>query len=323
MQLTKRQCWDIVRRLVSDKNKEYARFLKEQVGEKNLSLCIGYTKSLYLGKFGFRAESDFRYLLKHRGVTPAKEWLDNLSSEDLLLFLDFRCRTLQAMYDFCAKHNGISVNDIRELIIGTKRSSLINYNAGRLKATGRPEAIDGELDVKRLDMTDKDLNEQALVQIMTKIAVNHTKLTDCTIEKALDRASRLTTSNIDTKGFMTGHKFMSKLLIPSQYEQKETSAPVDNDKPHLAGFDVNKCPVFMKGDDFITITGEKAPYVKIVYDRRMVKIEEYETKPKFVGLDIQGTPVFEHEDGYYTINGRRLDKDEYFYSQNEIETLDL
>ena len=51
MQLTERQCWDIIRKLVSDKNKEYAKFLIQSIGKDNLSMCVGYTKSLYLNKY--------------------------------------------------------------------------------------------------------------------------------------------------------------------------------------------------------------------------------------------------------------------------------
>ena len=329
MQLTKRQRWDIIRKLVSDKNKEYARFLTEHVGAENLSLCVGYTKNLYLGKFGFSSESNFRYLLKHRGITPAREWLDNLSSEDLLLFLDFRCRTLQAMYDYCSKHDGISVSDIYDIIANTKRSSLINYNAGRLKATGKPKAQDNELSVNDLDLTEDEKCEQALSQIMGIIAINHAKMTDSNLDKAVEKVSKLNTSNIDPKGFVTGYKFIAKLNIDALKEKKDKNDEIiDDSKPRLVGFDINKFPVFMKGDDFVSITGEKLHYVKVVYDRNKVKIEEedeldVEPQPKFVGLDIQGSPVYQHEDGYYTSTGRKLDEDEYIYSKEEIETLGL
>ncbi|MBQ8522939.1 MAG: hypothetical protein IJ458_04735 [Clostridia bacterium] len=316
MQLSERECWNIIRKLVSNKNKEYARFLSSNIGTDKLPLCIGYTKNLYLSKFGLRGEREFRYLLKRRGVKPKSEWLDNLSSEDLLLFLDFRCRTLQKMYDFCAKHGKISVDDIKDLIVGTKRSSLIEYNAGRLKAIGEDE-LDIELD--------DNLIEQALLQTMHKVALGYSQRVGATIDVALEKASNLTTSNEDLDGFITGHQFMSKNELKNMHKQYLTGykdEEIDTSEPHIVGYDVNKFPVFMQGNHFITLTGQIIRGgVEVVYDVDGNKIEHEEdfgSQTRFVGFDIQGTPIYEDEDGYYNSIGERLPDDVYIDNQDNL-----
>ena len=319
MQLTKTQCWDVIRQLVSNKNKEYASFLMQTVGKQELPLCIGYTKSLYLNKFGHDTDSEFKYLLKRRGVKPQKEWLDNLSAEDLLLFLDFRCRTLQKMYDFYLVHKSITVDNIRDLILGTKRTSLINYNAGRLKATGRPSAEESEQDI---DINDKDMIEQALSQIMYNISKRHAQMVCVSVEDALKKATNLTTTNININGELTGHKFVSgeQLIGFAKQENVKQIPIITADSIQILGFDEKMHPVFKKGNNYVNAFSEILHDVNIVYDLDRKPIEQDKSHVSFVGFDIDGRPIYEDEEGYYNSIGERLDDDVYICNEDEIFT---
>lgn len=320
MKLTERQCWDIIRKLVSDKNKEYAKFLSQNVGRENMSLCIGYTKSLYLNKFALSTEREFKYLLKRRGIQPQKEWLDNLSSEDLLLFLDFRCTTLQKMYDFLKIHGSITHEDVINLIAGTKRSSLINYNAGRLKATGRPEAVENEESIEDLGFIEENI-EKAISQQAEKIARGHSMRLGVSLQSALNEANKLKTHNINNNGEITGYSNRLMLKLGESDKQEKQKRTVNPDKIHLVGFDAKKAPIFMIKDQFVDIVGKPIPPVEIVYDLDKNKIEQDvqgSNQVRFVGFDIQGSPVYEDEYGYFNSIGERLPDDVYIESEEDL-----
>jgi len=319
MQLTKTQCWDVIRQLVSNKNKEYASFLMQTLGKESLPMCIGYTKSLYLNKFGHDTESEFKYLLKRRGVKPQKEWLDNLSAEDLLLFLDFRCKTLQKIYDFYLTHKSITIDNVRDLISDTKRTSLINYNAGRLKATGRPKDEESE---QVIDINDNDMIEQALSQIMYTISKRHAPMVGVSVEDALKKAINLSTTNINPHGELTGHKFTSgKQLIEFAKKDEVKQTPVITPNSiHLIGFDEEMRPVFKKGNNYVNAFSEVLYDVNIVYDLDKKLIETNKQQVRFAGFDIDGRPVYEDETGYYNSIGERLDDDVYIYNEEDMFT---
>jgi len=342
MQLTERQCWKVIRTLVAEKNKEYASFLSRIFGERKLAMCIGFTKNAYLGKFGFSEEGDFRYLLKKRGIMPKREWLDNLSTEDLLLFLDFRCRSLQAIYDHYAKHNSITLNEVQQIINSTKRSDMIGYNSYRLKATGKPDKVAGEKKIDELDMDRVALVQTALIQAMGSIAYNYAKIESVDIDKSVGKAIKLATSNIDNAGYATGFKYLGDSSVVANYvgvkypkleTQKPNQSTSKQDTITIIGFDEFKNPIFIKDGKQVNFMGSPVPDAKVVFDRDGKEIKE-PTKPvhsepsaqsvqnnavednefntgKFIGLDIQGSPIYEVDGQYYDALGQRIDDDEF------------
>lgn len=319
MKLTERQCWDVIRAMVSEKNKEYASFINGVVNNEALTRCVGYTKRCYLNKFGFETEGDFKYLLKKRNITPKKEWVDNLSSEDLLIFLDYRCRTMQDMYEEYKKYQKEIERDqdgnvkfekgVKEILTTAKRSGLIAYNGNRLKATSRPEKQEGELKADKLGLTREELIEQALIQTMASIAYRYSKFTLIPIEKSVEYVTKVRTHNVNIKGFASGQINNIKPQMVFEYLQQnydlaklndyfaESNRVIPKSKPteqktstepkiELVGFDEDKGPVFMKGEKFVDFIGNQIPPVKIVYDinKNLIKYEELETEEDIVSI---------------------------------------
>ncbi len=368
MKLTEAQCWDIIRQMVSDKYRDHASFVGNALGTGYDKLA-GNIKRVYLNKFGFETELDFKYLIKKRGVQPKKDWIDNLSSEDLLIFMDYFCRSVQEMYTYYHdnKRNLELVidtkkafeEDTKKILNKTGRHPAFKYNTKRIKATGRPLEVQGEKKYTTLGLGAKELQHQALLQVVGNMAYKYARFTLTDIKTSVEHAVTLKTHTTNNKGFVEGfinnitaeevlayldEKYNIKkideeiqnLKHPEATPVKKVNTDTKNPEIDVIGFNEHKMPIFMRGDDFVDILGRVIAPVEPVYDRNMNKIEkeqkskvkqvlEYDeySKPKFVGLDIQGTPIYEDEQGYVSSTGERVEEEDLFIDNTQDDVFGL
>ena len=318
MQLTERQCWKVIRNLVADKNKEFSDFFKEAFGadwEHNRNL-LGYTRDAFLNKFGFyhynvsNPINEFHDLVKQKGRKPASNWLEDLSTSDLILFLDYRCRTLQSMYNYYKNHNTIDRNVVQQIVDETTIAPISAGNS--IEATSKPARVQGETKLSDMHYTKAQFAELALSQILSEMAGKCIANQKFTIKQAEEMASNVLTSNIDLGGRVTGYKRRGEIKA----KIVEVSKPVVKPQPKpessagtikLAGYDEKMYAIFTQNGVLVDILGNPIDAV-LVYDRdkNPIVYDEPNNSCKFVGLDIQGTPVYEDEDGYYNSLGERL-----------------
>ncbi|MBQ7880819.1 MAG: hypothetical protein IJ358_03150 [Clostridia bacterium] len=329
MQLTERQCWKVIRGLVTAKNDEYSKFL----GQANFDVVqkrqiLGYTRDAFLRQFGLSSVADFfdEYVRSVKAEPNRSRWLENLSSESLLLFLDFRCRILQSLYDNYYRIK--SADNVKQIVDGVKVSKLSAFNGGRLIYSSKPKRVAGEKKLSELNLSQNEISELALLQTMDSIAQKYATRFEKPIHQVLDLAYNLHTSNVDDRGFVTGYRLKSKIEFQHDAPKPPKSAPTiskDKEKPiRLVGYDEYRNHVFIKNGQYVSIMGEPIPYVNIVYDKdgNEIVAEEYEddaSKGKFIGVDIQGTPVYDVDGEYYTSTGKRL-PDDVFIDNTQDDT---
>lgn len=317
-QLTERQCWKVIRDLVSEKNVEYNKLINLYLPDER-KLLLGQTRDIFLSKYGFSSVHDFNdYASRMNGKPPIDRWLENLSSEDLLIFLDFRCNTLQQMYEQCRKRKTLNRSEIQAIAAQTPISKLAKYNGKKLNCTGKPPRVKGELKLSSMSVSVYDLREQALSQVLGKMAGNYAFLNNASLDEAEGLASTISTHNINLMTRITGYKLKTRVqaVMPEEIEEKvdavkEEFVPVvDENQVHIVGFDEHKAPVFMRGKDYVDIFGHVIEPVEVIYDlnKNIIKPEQSLIR-RYIGLDIQGTPIYETEDGYYNSIGERVDDD--------------
>lgn len=340
MKLTERQCWKIVRQLVTDKNVEYKQFLKtvfdfsrepENFGKfdtEQLKQIQGYTRDEFLFKCGFISLESFNQYVQDvnpRGVNS--RWLENLSSADLILFLDFRCRILQSMYNYYKQYHQLEKADIKNIVRGTELNELSRRKRYKLECVGKPARLQGEAKLADLGMSESEMAELAIAQVLGSMAGEYVANKKGKIEEAEKYANQVKTSNIDYDGKLTGHQLKGKvksILMPAQDKLKFVDERVDNGeyKTVFVGYDANKNKVFMRGNDYVSFIGVKVSPVKIVYDREGNLIqnssqganeleEDCQLDVEHVGKNIHGTPVYEYKGEYYSSLGEPVRYDEY------------
>lgn len=244
MQLTNRQCWDVIRSLVKEKNDEYSKFLGLTCDSEQKRKLLGYTRDSFLSKMGFYSMEDLNSYIKGNGKAPVQNWLDNLSCEDLLIFLDFRCQSLQEMYDYRVNYGTINRSDIKYIIEKTPISKLILFNNGKLTCAGKPKRK-GEQNVFEMGAASSELNERALAQVMSSIACQYSEARDVSIERAIEEVVKLKTYNINVKGLQTGYKYRGMITIESQLPEEFRME--EDDILALAkfvGIDIQGAPVY-------------------------------------------------------------------------------
>lgn len=327
MQLTERQCWKVIRDLVVGKNKEYSAFLVKMLDASQCRELQGYTREAFLSKFDFYSLDDFyNYATsKNNGRESNGRWLENLSSEDLILFLDFRCKILQQVYDFYKANRGITKNNIKDIVKATKISKLASYNGVRLNCGSKPRRVDGELKNSELELTQTELRELALSQVITGMANKLIVYKNISIEQAQRVTSSVVTTNIDINGERTGHKLNKEIRPTKQSQFEDNGKRRNNDiEMSLLGYDENGLHIFMLNGQKVDFFKNPIPNAVVVYDQYMNLIkDEEEIKPKFVGFNIQGTPVYEYDGRYYTSTGEMLDLDEQIYDNYENDIFEL
>ncbi len=248
MRLTDRQCWDIIRALVKVKNDEYSALLLSWFDNSQMRQVLGYTRDTFLSKMGISSLGQFNSDIKRFGHRqPASQWLDNLSSEDLVLFLDFRCRFLQKIYDYYNQYGNISVNEIKSIVNETNISKLKGHNYSSLICTGKPERGVGEKKVSELTIEPTRLKNAALNQTLNNMVDNYIDIQNKPIEEVVEIAKKIKTYNIDLNGNITGFEFDCNIDMAEEIEFK----------PKQVGFDIQGTPVLEYEDGYYTSTGRR------------------------------------------------------------------
>jgi len=328
MELTKRQCWKVIRQLVSAKNKEYREFLNVTFNDLTQTRQIqGYTRDVFLKKYGIYSLNEFFELYKKRtGSEPdRKDWIENLGSESLLIFLDFRCRALQEIYDYYLKYNNISKNVIEKITTGTKLSPLAKFklsekNKIELMYSRKPSRlVGGEKKLSQLNMSDDELSEQALAQTMSELASGYMTTQDESSTKAVELCQKLVTTNLTYRNEKRGYQYRGIVKIePKQYEMQESKSskedkvePSKQSNSYIIGFDKNRMPIFIRNGKQVNLIGNLIPDEVVVYDIHYNPIINFSDAENFIGIDIEGRPVYEYEGDYYNSLGERLPDDTY------------
>lgn len=321
MKLTEKQRWDVIRAMVKQKNDEYSAFLLRFFDQKQMSQIVGLTRDIFLVKCGFSANNPLVALeerVKSKGGKPASTWLDNLSSEDLLLFLDYRCKVLQQMYKQFKMNRVLEKKDIKNIINGTQVSELIGFNKGKLMHTGKPERSKDEVKVKDLGLSNDELMHEALAETMGKLVFTYASTKKCNINDAKKLAENLVTHNATPEGFIIGHQFegeindVEPLVIPKLKMIDERDDQQDTEEISLYGFDKHNMPVFIKNGQLVNLLGNAVDKDDVIYDERHTRFDDYitnEPKARHVGFDGQGRPVYEYDNAYYNSIGEVVEED--------------
>lgn len=342
MQLTERQCWKVMRQLASAKNKEYRAILNEQFKDIDQTIQIqGQTRDAFLRRYGIKSLDEFfdEYRKQTKSEPDTSDWIENLDSQSLLIFLDFRCRVLQQIYDYYDKYNNIDRNVIQNIIDGTRLSPLAKFkinprnNKPALAYSRKPgRAAGGEKKLKELNMTVDELSEQALAQTMGKLVGGYMDTQKASFSHTIDLATGLVTQNTKVSGERTGYAYKGKVAITpqkpviEQEKEKDILPPAKrkNDMEFI-GFDGGGQPLYIKDGVKVDMLGRQTS-AKVMYDtshKLIVDVDETEkveqideeletSASKMVGLDIEGRPVYERDGHYYSSTDKLLPDDVYF-----------
>ena len=298
MQLTERQCWKVIRQLVKGKNKEYKSLLYGLFGKntEKTKQIQGRTRDAFLHRYSIRTLGDFfaEYREQTKSEPDTSDWIDNLDSESLLLFLDFRCRVLQQIYDYFGHYNAIDQDTIYQIIDGTKLSKLAKFkvnskNEPAIAYSRKPDrAAGGEKKLKELNMTVDELSEQALAQTMGKLVGGYMDTQKVSFDHAIRFTTTLTTYNTKPAGEKTGYVYKGEVEIipqkPIQEPKKEQSTQTTtqkirkNEDMEFIGFDGGGLPLYIKDGIKVNLLGIPTS-VKIVYDvgyNELINITEEE-----------------------------------------------
>jgi hypothetical protein len=291
MKLTERQRWDVMRAMVKQKNDEYSSFLLKFFDQKTMSNMIGLTRDTFLVKCRLNPCETIPQLeaqVKSLGKKPASNWIDNLSSEDLLLFLDYRCKVLQQVYKYYKMYRRLDKYDLARIIDSTQINALIGYNYGKLLLTGKPERAKDEVKASELGLTNEQLMQEALAETMGKLASTYCQNQGVGIVDAQNKAQNLLTYNIDEFGHKVGYQFtdiinISQPLNTPKMKFKDTVKPQNpnkEDEMEMKGLDVNRHPIYLLKGKYVNSRLLEVSESDIVYDIYLNLIEKDDTDLK-------------------------------------------
>ncbi len=287
MKLTERQRWDVMRAMVKQKNDEYSSFLLRFYDQKHMQNMLGITRDTFLVKCRLNPRATIEELeaqVKFLGNKPSSNWIDNLSSEDLLLFLDYRCKVLQQIYKYYKMYRRLDRNDVAHIIGSTPLNELIGYNYGKLLPTGKPERAKGEPKASELGLTNEQLMQEALAETMGRLASTYSQNQGCSIITAQNKARNLVTYNIDPDGYKVGYQFteiinicepLNTPKIKLEEPPKRQNASKDDDMV-MQGLDAQHHPIFLLKGKYVNSRMVEVSASDIVYDIYLNKIEKDE-----------------------------------------------
>lgn len=317
MKLTERQRWDVIRAMVKQKNDEYSAFLLRFFDQKQMSQIVGITRNTFWQKCRDNKRNPLVHYEK-KDVKPSVSWLDDLSSEDLLLFLDYRCKLLQQLYRHYKMNRTLDKDIIKNIAQNTSISQLIGYNSGYLMKTGKPVRAKDEVKVKDLGLSNDDLMYEALTETMGILAATYSREKKCSIEEGKTLASGLITHNATPDGHIVGFQFEGEIIdikplnIPKikMIDTRVEREIPENERLELYGFDKSGLPVYIKNGELVDLVGKPVDIERVVYDEHRQKLEEINSplKVKHVGFDVEGRPVYDYDGGYYNSIGQVVEE---------------
>ena len=285
MKLTERQRWDVMRAMVKHKNDEYSSFLLKGFDQKDMSNMLGITRDTFLVKCRCNSRTaveDLESQVKSLGNKPASNWIDNLSSEDLLIFLDYRCKILKQVYKYYKMYRRLDKDNLKEIIESTPLNELIGYNYGKLLPTGRPVRAKGELKASELGLTKEQLMQEALAETMGRLASTYSQNQRSSIVSAQNKARNLLTYNIDPDGHKSGYQFTEIINVcePLSTPRLKFAEPAKrkdikkDDDMVMQGLDAHHHPIFLLKGKYVNSRLLEVSKDDIVYDIYLNKIEK-------------------------------------------------
>ena len=279
LELTERQCWDVLRSMIREKNEEVSHFLIKVFGINNLDKCRYYKSILrdtFLMKYGTNLGEVCQVLNKNnKNTNGIVDWFFACSSEDLLIEYDFLCKFLQKVYDKTnasikeSRYNNFTLNlnrriyenDLIDIIITIPRNEY-KINKGKvekLQLTLMPRAKRGEC---KIDVKNVELRNQALAQTMGKIYIDYCKNNN-TYEEDLNNVSKRFATYSKCGDKVLGVKFEGNIIIKDDYSKptgliaEEIEQFIsDEEKEVFLGLDIEGTPIFQKGNEFYNSLGE-------------------------------------------------------------------
>ena len=250
--LTDRQRWDIMRSMIKQKNEEYNSFLFRFFDSMQIKQIAGTVRDYFLGQCRITGDNLVVGLEDHATKSSTKlsktSWIDNLSSEDLLILLDYRCRVLQDMYKHYKIYQNITKHDVRYICANTAINKLGLYNNGRLSCGGRPDKAENELSVKDLGIDNYKLQQIAVNQTADELMERCFRAKSPSRETLYKLASMLTTYNVDPVGHITGYKYNVNNSEFFEFAYQEH-------KPKHTGFDIQGSPVYEYNNEYYSSAG--------------------------------------------------------------------
>ena len=259
--LTDRQRWDIMRLMIKQKNEEYSSFLFRFFDSVQMKLVAATTRDNFLSQCKISGQNLVVGLEEHakKNTKVAKtSWIDNLSSEDLLIFLDYRCRVLQQIYKHYRSYNNITKHDISYICANTLINKLAMYNRGRLTCGGRPEKLENELPINELGCDIYMLQRQAINQTADELMENCIRA-NLPFEQVYKSATELATYNVNHKGHVTGCMYNIK---QSEFLERLFYKP----SPKHHGFDIQGSPVYEHDNQYYSSSGNRINDDDIIFN---------------------------------------------------------
>lgn len=260
--LTDRQCWDVMRSMIKQNNAEYKSFLFKFFDTAQMAQVSAEIRDTFLKQCKISGQNLVvgleDYAVQNSTKLSKTSWIDNLSSEDLLFFLDYRCRVLQKIYTHYKKFNSITKHDIKYICANTAINKLIIHNNGRLVCGGRPEKEENELTINELKLDAGTLQSIAINQIVDELMERCVNIKNQSLNQAYGNACELSTYNVDPYGHVTGCAFNSE-------KSEFLDRMLYNPKPKHCGFDIQGSPVYEFDEKYYSSVGNNVNCEDIIY----------------------------------------------------------
>lgn len=260
--LTDRQRWDVMRSMVKQKNAEYRSFLFRFFDPSQMAQVSALTRDIFLSQCKISGQNLVVSLEDHATKTSSKlsksSWIDNLSSEDLLIFLDYRCRVLQEIYRHYKKFRGITKHDIQYICANTVVNKLAMHNNGRLTCGGRPEKVENEIPVEDLTIDISILQRAAISQTADEMMERCVYVKKQSLNQVYQFARDLATYNVDPMGHIIGCSYN---VDKSEFLERELYSP----QPKHCGFDIQGSPVYECNQQYYSSVGSSVRDEDVVF----------------------------------------------------------
>lgn len=263
--LTDRQRWDVMRNMIKQNNSEYRSFLFRIFDPPQMAQVVASIRDSFLAQCKLSGENlvvSLEDYAKSSTKLSKTSWIDNLSSEDLLIFLDYRCRVLQEIYRHYKRYRDITKHNIRYICENTLVNKLAKHNDRRLTCGGRPEKEDGELTLKELEEVQGldiyTLQRQAINQTADELMVRCVMAKNIPLAQVYQYASMLTTYNADPMGHVSGCVYNIK-------QSEFLASALNYPRAKHCGFDIQGSPIYEYQDEYYSSSGNRVSSEDIAF----------------------------------------------------------
>lgn len=308
MQLTEFQKWEKLRELIVIKNKEFGSVISSAVGRGNknmIGLCMSRIRDDFLSGCG----TSFDIVMKKR-AKKGDNWIDVLSTQDLLLYYDYQCRALSKLYGFVWSGSNKRFNGNNLLDVIDSLEPNFYAESDILDLTGAPKKTE-EKDLF-IDLFDakREILSQSMLDLHKKYCRTH-----CISSKisSVELASRFRTFVAVGKsifGVQGCEGKLKELLGESRIIEKQVTQ-VTQAKSGEQFTILSNC----YGEEF---TDAVVDNEKISSEAIQEDLDNGEYDDELVGFDINGTPIVRRGDKLYNSLGEVVD-DNIYITEDDYE----